>query len=72
MTHCVVAVDLTEVKKKARSDAGLFLYLQVMCCQQSPIREQARSHLWNAFPCGASLLAKTPELLTENYLEETR
>ena len=30
------------------------------------------SHLWNAFPCGASLLAKTPELLTENYLEETR
>jgi hypothetical protein len=23
-------------------------------------------------PVGASLLAKTPELLTENYLEETR
>ncbi len=33
------------------SEAGA--ELQKLCCLTRPLREQARSHIWNAFPCGS-------------------
>jgi hypothetical protein len=43
---------------------GAWVYLTIilkiflligMCCLNRRLREQARSHIWNAFPCGSGL-----------------
>jgi hypothetical protein len=63
---------LTEVKKKARSDAGLFCIFRSCVVGEVPFASRLAPTFEMHSPVGASLLAKTPELLTENYLEETR
>jgi len=51
---------------------AFFLCPTIMRWQCQPFREQARSHLWNAFPCRSEPAREDAGLLTKNYLEETR